>query len=221
MTRTLAHSPAAERWAWLDKYGLDRRRIPDIAWTYKGLLVIAAGAACVWDDLERFGCRSKVRNGSVHVPDGHLMCINSIGMDMPGEVVHWYSNDATLLEAWSKARRPEHVIHWDKNLSRWPIKYHSYSEKWGTYWPVQGHGTSLLNGIFVGLLLGYEPIVICGGPLDDTPHYHDPPWRRTNFTREHNPKKWQTAYDRVLKGRVFSMSGNSRELLGAPPGVRA
>ena len=110
---------------WIVDYGLREGDFPDCAGTHSGRLVIAGGAACVWDDLERLGCRSNQHRGCVIVPDGDLMVVNSLGMDMPGEVVHWYSNDAKALKAWSVARRPEHVQVWDKNFSRRPIQYHS------------------------------------------------------------------------------------------------
>jgi len=201
---------------WLVDYGLREGDFPDVAGTYSGLLVIAGGGACVWDDLERLGCRWDMHRGCVRVPDGDLMCVNSIGMDMPGEVVHWYANGARDLRAWAAARRPEHRQLWEQNLSRRPIHYHSCNAGFGTCWPVPGHGSSGLNACLVGMGLGYERAVLCGIPVDDSPHYHDPPWRACNFTRESPDKYWERAKTKCFKGRVRSMSGRTREMLGEP-----
>jgi len=68
--------------------------------------------------------------------------------------------------------------------------------------------------------LGYEEIILCGIPLDDAGHDGEPPWRRTNFTREvagqiNNPENrfWKEARLKVFEGRVRSMSGRTREWL--------
>ena len=92
-------------------------------------------------------------------------------------------------------------------------------------WPWPGHGTSSLNGCYTGLALGYDEIVLCGAPLDDSGHYFDPPTWHTNFVREIpdvdrggviQPRYWSEAKARIFDGKVKSMSGRTRDLLGAP-----
>ena len=81
--------------------------------------------------------------------------------------------------------------------------------------------TSLLGAVFTACGLGYGPVVICGGPLDNTPHYFEPDWIRSNFEKEvpdtvdGNLAIWNHAR-KAFAGRVFSMSGRTREFLGAP-----
>lgn len=68
-------------------------------------------------------------------------------------------------------------------------------------------GSSAILGAIAGLTLGYEKIVLCGCPL-------------TGNAPEGNPYEafrpgWEVEADRV-RGRVFSMSGWTREFLGGP-----
>lgn len=88
-------------------------------------------------------------------------------------------------------------------------------------WQINGNGTSALPASHIGLLIGYDEVVLCGCPLDDSGHFFDPPWITSRFTREvptiqHKGEDvlayWVEA-SRVWKGRVTSMSGRTKELL--------
>lgn len=88
-------------------------------------------------------------------------------------------------------------------------------------WPWPGFGTSGFNAVLTGLGLGYEEIILAGIPLDDSGHYFDPPNTRTKFTQEvptlnGELKHWADAERNLFKGRVKSLSGRTREVLGAP-----
>ena len=67
-----------------------------------------------------------------------------------------------------------------------------------------------------GLGLGYSKIYLCGVPLDNGPHYFDPPWTHTNFERSGGLREWQNARDRYFEGRVVSMleGGYNLQALG-------
>jgi hypothetical protein len=68
--------------------------------------------------------------------------------------------------------------------------------------PGERSGSSALLGALAALKIGYRRIILCGCPLDE--------------------KKYQPfqigwiAKEKVVKGKVFSMSGWTKELLGAP-----
>jgi hypothetical protein len=58
--------------------------------------------------------------------------------------------------------------------------------------------------------------------LDNSPNYFSPDWEVRNFENE-VPKRqdgtmayWEAAAKKCFRGRVKSMSGRTRELLGAP-----
>lgn len=173
-------------------------------------LVICAGAACVWDDLALLNVRDEQS-------DTHIMAINDIVMHLPMRIRHVYSNDHRMLPCWIAARRPLYVREYGS-----PAHVHSNRLGARYNWPWPGHGSSLLGGVYTGLALGYDRIVICGGPLDDSPSYFSPPWVPRNFQREVGTKPngdmmyWQRAQDRCFKNRVRSMSGRTMELLGRP-----
>lgn len=176
--------------------------------------VVVATAKCVWDDLARLGVRGDQNN------DWHVMCINDISMHYPGVVNHLYSNQARWIPHWCNARRE--TINCIKVRDVWGHIGMTHSCNAGAkyHWPWPGHGTSTLNGVYTALALGYNPVVLCGAPLDDSPHYFEPEWCRSNFTREVGTSTqgrmmhWAKAATHIFNGRVKSMSGRTMELLG-------
>jgi hypothetical protein len=47
-------------------------------------------------------------------------------------------------------------------------------------------------------------------------HYFDPHWYGSEFQDKPNAMVWKWARDNVFEGRVKSLSGNTKEWLGAP-----
>ena len=175
-------------------------------------LVVCAGAKCVWDDLARLGVRSEQS-------DTHVMAVNDISMHLPMRMRHLYSNDRKMIPHWLGARRKQY------ERAYGPVEYTHTLRVYGgakVCWPWPGHGTSLLGAVYSGLAMGYDRIVICGGPLDNSPNYFSPPWEERNFLNE-VPQKvdgtmayWESAAKRCFRNRIRSMSGRTRELLGPP-----
>ena len=204
---------------YLDSYGVSAKDLPAIAGTYKGGLIVCADAMCVWDDLERFGCKSLVGRGRVHKDGYDFMTVNKLVETFPGNIEHCYSNQPYHLEAFIAARRNEYV----KEFAP-PGHVHSCSRGGKWKWPFLGHGTSGLGAVLAGLGLGYEEIVICGMPLDDGPHNGEPPWRmcRIGSSETAGPvsggpnQYWKRAMELAFDGRVKSMSGRTADWLGRP-----
>lgn len=204
--------------AWVGDYGLSPAQMPEIAGCYDGLLVVCGDAACVWDDLDRLGCRRDEGEGGLKVGVDY-MAVNAVGMFLPAILEHWYSNDAAWLARLAGCRRPDLVQRFG-----WATAVHSFRPFRGMHhWPWPGAGTSSLNAALTGVALGYERIVLCGVPLDDGPNNGMPAWRRRNFVREcpdnapgDGNRQWLDAARRAFRGRVFSMSGRTREWLGEP-----
>lgn len=177
---------------------------------YSGKLIVVASGRCVWDDLEALGLKGGHYTGAYHV-----MCVNDVVMHYPGRVSHLYSNDRRRIPGWLQIRR-------DEIQREYGAVDHTHSCRDGAKhkWPWPGHGSSSLGAVYTGLAMGYEEIVLCGVPLDDSGHYFDPHWKKTNFTREVGQKAsgemmyWANAAKNCFKGRVKSMSGRTRELLG-------
>lgn len=174
-----------------------------------GLLIICASGACLWNDLYTIAAPLKWQQPF------DIMAVNDAGMHIPHGIKHWYSNDWEMLPHWRKARRPRF-----KTLDDAPtteseqIKLHScFSSPGATVWPWHGGGTSTLNAVFTGLALKYDQIAICGAPLDNGPHYFDPPHTKTNFERSGGWRTWQDARDRHFNGKVTAVSGFTKRIL--------
>jgi hypothetical protein len=204
----------------LKGYGGEQFPLPKIAGTYKGKkLCIVADAACVWDDLERLGCKYVHKRGAVAHIEFQFMTVNGIVMTFPGNIEHAYSNQPDILDKFIAARRHEYSREFEG-----PRHTHSIRKGVMHRWPWSGHGTSLLGACFAGIGMGYDAIVICGGPLDDGPHNGEPYWRKCAFTNEAAAQgngvnlQWKRAMDLAFEGRVFSMSGRTRDWLGSPAG---
>ena len=204
----------------LQIYGYSARELPTIAGSCKGKnLIVCGDAECIWKDIEAFGARCYVRRGIVAKPGWDIMTINKLVEVMPADIDHIYSNAPELLRAYVAARRGEYIIAF-KNA--WQSHSHNEGADW--QWPFGGHGTSSLGGVLVGIGLGYDSIVLCGIPLDDGPHNGEPPWRRTGFESSEaagdvdtgEDGHWKNARLHAFEGKVKSMSGRTREWLGAP-----
>lgn len=190
--------------------GISPNQFPDIKIrNQQETLVICASARCVWDDLKKI-------NWSSH----DIMCVNDLVMHFPGVVKHAYSNDRHMLPRWVAARRPQYVDKFPGD-----IYVHTCNGGEGLYvWPFPGHGTSSLNAVYVGLAMGYENIILAGMPLDNSGHYFDPPigWDSqvySNFSnevadRDGLPRYWDMAAKDIFGGRVKSLSGRTKDLLG-------
>lgn len=201
---------------WFAKIGGKEFPLPKIADTYAGRLIVCADGACVWDDLEKLGCRREVGRGSVHSAEpAHFMVVNKLGETFPGDIEHWYSNEGNLLQHFVSARRNEY-----RREFNGPMHTHSCNRGAKWHWPWRGWGTSGLNAILTGLGLGYDEIILCGMPLDNSHHNGEPPWRKANFLSEVSDQingqinqHWRMCIRDVFDGRVRSMSGRTAEWL--------
>lgn len=204
---------------YLEEIGSGHLPLPRLAGEYKGKsLIICGDARGIWDDLEKFGARANIGRGRVQKEGWHILTVNKAVETMPANIEHIYSNEPQLLEKFAASRRNEYVKEFET-----PRHAHSCNSGVKNVWPLGGHGTSGLGAVLVGVGLGYEHIVLCGLPLDNTPHNGEPHWRRCNFEREAAPNvatginpHWARAMRTVFRGKVKSMSGRTRDWLGAP-----
>lgn len=202
-------------WSLVD-YGDLAFPLPEIAGRYAGKrLVIVGDGWNVWSDLDAFGCAVQHRRGCVAKEGWDFLTVNKAVETFPGNIEHAYSNEPSLLLKFVAARRNEYTREFTG-----PVHLHSSNEGVQWHWPWGGWGTSALGACFAGVGMGYEQIVLCGVPLDDGPHNGEPPWRKGGFTREAASTvdggvnhHWKRARG---TGKIFSMSGRTREWLGAP-----
>ncbi len=162
--------------------------------------LILGGASGVWEEA------AEARR--LFTP-GLLIATNHAGRDNPEPVDHWVSFHVELFPRWiaERARKglppagqlwtAQRRIATDLDVRR--------VANWG--------GSSGLLAVTVALELGCERIVLCGVPLDASAHYDSPEsWREFGNYR----KAFITRQTQMTA--VRSMSGWTRQLLGAPTG---
>lgn len=162
--------------------------------------LICGGAACVWDDLRAYGPHS-----------GIVLAVNDILAVYPHRVDHFASLHCEKLSRWSAER--------EKRGGNMDFVTWTRPEKGGADRLLSGWsgGSSGMFAVGVALDLGCTSVVLCGVPMTADPHFFGgAPWDACMIHRE--------AWERRLpdmQGKVFSMSGWTQELLGAPPGLMA
>lgn len=171
---------------------------------YRGNLIIVGGARCVWDDYMRV-----IEKGF----DGSAMAVNDVGMYFDKPINHWVSVHAGFLCFWAALRKghrnDQFSTHTNESFPGIDMA-----------WDIQPTGwTSGMFAAQVGVALGYDKIVLCGLPQDDTGRFCDPPWAGGGEHADKNSKKgFRTIVEQTpeLKARVRSMSGWTKEVFGEP-----
>lgn len=172
-----------------------------------GPLLIIGGGRCVWDDLARFNDKAF---------GGTRMAINDIGQHYMGHIDHWATLHPEYMHGWLHYRQT-HVMSGDRPpLVHSDKAHHAVDYAWSLQ---TSGGTSGLLAVWVGILMGFDPITIAGVPMDGSGHYFDPPdYSKTDFHQAHIRASWDWAATEIFDGRVKSMSGWTAKLLGTPGG---
>lgn len=154
--------------------------------------LVIGSAACVWDDLSRWPVTDETP----------VVAVNHMILDAPGNLIAGATLHPEMAAQWACRGVPIYA----PSAGKGPEIEAPHCQDW--------YGTSGLFGIEVALWLGAERIVLAGCPIDETPHYYDGatlmPWL------EHYRDGWMASLPEI-KGRVKSLSGWTREILGEPP----
>ena len=173
---------------------------PSYLGKYHGTLVVLGGGRCVWDDYNR-----------VREEPHQVMAVNDVGMYYDGTLEHWVSLHANYLLLWTQLRRlhgrmgHECLTHTNKPSPGIRVA-----------WEISPYGAySGLYAAEVGLVLGYDKIILCGVPMDGSGKFCEPPWVGGEHDDKNAKKAWrQTVQMNAEFQRVKSVSGWSKELLG-------
>lgn len=165
-------------------------------------LIALGGAKGVWDELEE---------ALTLCPDADVGAVNEAGRDYTGHLTLWASLHPEKFHRWQRGRERNglntdftaccHKKHFDTRVD------FVTNDIWG--------GTS---GLFLcqiaAINFGYSRIIVCGMPISDSPKYFtDDQWKGVSRYR----KGWTEATQQPeLKGKIRSMSGWTRELVGPP-----
>lgn len=190
-------------------------QMPAVAGSFSGSLMICGSGRCLWDDVK------KLAGGAWDGLKYDIMAVKQSGMYLPFKFQHWANAHGERFQYMVPLRRDGYYfrgmdngvrgVHPQKlgvlthSEKQWPLVDH--------VWPSKMTGTSALFATRVGLALGYDEIALCGVPLDKSGRFYDAPWDSGLDLNVVDMKEWE-AYLPVLQGRVRSMSGRTRELLG-------
>lgn len=183
---------------------------------HAGPLLILGGGRCVWDDWK--AATIAVRN-SPRAFNGAVMAINDIGQYLHGLLHHWVTLHPEYMPGWL-AFRMGHLYGEGVRPTT-----HSYKAGEGIdrVWPgaIVG-GAGGLAAAMIGLMLGHEPCILAGIPMDGSGHFFDPPDSDSthDLTQWNTQQAWRDYNLQFFGGRVKSLSGNTRKWLGAPDGIK-
>lgn len=181
---------------------------PAIAGTYTGAVVVCGSAACLWSDLAR-----------LHGREFDVMAINMAGVFLPKIPRHWVSLHAELFQWMAPLRAGELVWAGDSVRVGNGCETHSIRSAPGVrhVWPFDTRGSSGMLAARIAVALGYASVILAGIPLDESRHFYDAPDApRLNYAHRYlDPWRIEA---QGWGGKVRSMSGATRDLLGGPDG---
>lgn len=178
----------------------------EIIGTFSGTLIIMGSAAGLHDDM--------IQVKSLW-PDAHRMAVNHTGLLTQEYFEHWASCHMELGLYRPEWRYGALMSNPDMDGE---VTMHSQHEcdgdvyKWSKLWD---RGSSSMFAVKVGLALGCDNIILAGVPLDNSGKFYHFDGPKYKFGYNQMLENWE-AESKDWNGRVTSMSGNTRKILGAP-----
>jgi hypothetical protein len=197
-------------------------------------LLVVGSAPCLFEDV---AAARKL------FPDAHLMLVNGAGVAIE-DAEHVLAGHTSKAEQFARARREAfpfampwrlHASAHARQFRRATPKeavYPSVTDWWGPEY--RSGATSVGKAVLIGLAMFYGPVVICGAPMDGSGYF---PGESQTGARIDHEKACQRIGDKTMqqrrtimryretfkqlaetqwKGKVFSMSGFTKQCLGAP-----
>lgn len=181
--------------------------------------IVLGGAPSIWEDYDEATLRCGIK-------DAHVIVVNDIGVYWKERVRIWASIHGEKLvgsNGWVAARRfndhnfPE-KLYTGKSAAQDQPAITNFPSMNVVDVMFPGQSVSGSSGLFACKVAleheDYKRVILCGIPMDDAGHFDKPltPWPDGIASRQ----GWLQALPH-LKGRVFSTSGWTKELLGGPP----
>jgi len=173
---------------------------------YKGFLVVVGTAWCMEEDFQK--AKGLLGTNEYDVMVLNLAIIAFHKRDI--RLKHW----ATLHEEFFAIRQYFTLKH--------DVVTHGHRPKPNVncLWRIPNiGGTSAHFATYLGLLMGYEKIILCGCPLDNKGHFYDE--KKDSgccFDDKGIQMTWQQTKQDKLGDSVRSFSGFTKEILGEPNG---
>lgn len=169
---------------------------------YTQRAIVIGGGANVWQELEALG---NIKDSA------SIIAINDAGYAYPGKLDLWVTLHPQKMPAWIQKRKEAGfnmdfvtVGHGEKP---------QYTDEVSLCWRSEGRasGSSGLYACQVALEKGFEEIILCGVPMNgDKNIFRGKEWSDFVGYRQ----AWKEHVDK-LKGKVYSQSGWTKDLLGS------
>lgn len=174
--------------------------ISSLAGTYSGKLLILGGGEGMWEEFEeakKFG-------------SADIMATNMSGLFVKDKVKHLFSfheKEIPFIKKIRVARFPDEkdcMIHGIQDRPGYEV-----------FWDLE-HNCSFsgLGAIFVGRMLGYTKIILCGIPMDGGGYYYQP-YKNEQTNDTHRLVEMKQVKRRIGE-YVRSMSGVTADIFGKP-----
>ena len=193
------------------------------------VLLVVGSAPCLHEDLAAARAR---------YPDAEIMLVNGACAAVE-DAQHVLAGHTEKAEEFARAREQAFpfALPWrlhatqraGKNLIR-PEEYPSVTDWWGA--DCTSGATSAGKAALIAFQMGFDRVILIGCPLDGSGYFvgesagipqlrscqrvGDPRKQEAATIRRYKKRMAELA-ETTFKGRVFSMSGYTRELLGSPP----
>lgn len=169
----------------------------------KKVIIITGSAECLFHDLLQIKI-DKLAN----VEECDVLCVNQSALYYPYFFQHWASLHPELFKCYGKyvQNKCKFVTHSNRITPE-------VERCWSLY---ASNGDSGLFAVRVALRLEYEKIILCGMPLDGQAKFYTMKDSKCFFDCTTNQALWKETAADEFEDRVRSMSGNTREFLGAP-----
>lgn len=170
--------------------------------------LVVGSARGVWEDLRAAS--------ALFVERPVTLAVNAMVAFLPRVIDHAVSHHGQALVHLLGYRRC--VVGLSPEAREGPVVTHSTQAAAGVdrVWPEFKAGDSSLLAARIALALGCARVILAGVPLDASGRIHDDPAAGAPFDYGHLYRPVWEATRAELAGRVVSMSGFTRELLGAP-----
>ena len=170
--------------------------------------IIIGGAESALDDLE------SVRD---LLSASYVICVNDSGVDYPEPIHYWVTLHPEKMESWVNARRSNGydmdfcTVGFGSTVygKRGVVDHHLPCWREGN---IEGgaSGSSGLFAVQVALSEGFTEIILCGVPMDSSKNR----FRRKGWEASQGYRQAWIDHLGKMKGKVYSQSGWTKELLG-------
>lgn len=192
-------------------------------------LLVVGSATCALDDLQK---------AQALYPFADVMLING-ACTLVEDADHMLAGHTTKTEEFVAARRQKFphagriFVHANWAHSKHRVAMNASYPSVTHWWEgdVSSGATSAGKAALIGMKMGFWPIILCGCPMDGS-GYHpdegtttkDPSCQRIGDPKMQNRRTIKRYREQmanlartVFLGKVFSMSGYTKSVLGAPP----